>query len=122
MAHITSSEVKAARMALRKAFPNFKFSVRGGGTLAINISILTSPLDMTKDLHGYGYATINDYYLSNYEHEEVYRQILKVAKDAIAEAGNPYFDNSDIQTDYFHCAYYCHLNVGEWDRHYKQIV
>lgn len=122
MAHITSAEVKAARMALKKAFPKFKFSVQGGGTLAINISIMTSPLDMTKDLNGSSYASVNTYYLHQYEHGEVYKEIMKVAMDAIAEAGNPYFDHSDLQTDYFHCAYYKHLNIGKWDQHYKQIV
>lgn len=32
--------------------------------------------------------------------------------------GPDYFDDSDPQTDYFHCSHYIDVNIGKWDRPY----
>ncbi len=32
--------------------------------------------------------------------------------------GPDYFDESDIQTDYFHCSHYVDVNIGRWDAPY----
>jgi hypothetical protein len=29
--------------------------------------------------------------------------------------GTDYFDESDAQTDYFHCSHYIDINIGRWD-------
>lgn len=41
--------------------------------------------------------------------------------DALVEAmmGADWFDKSDIQTDYFHTAYYMDINVGKWNKPYE---
>jgi hypothetical protein len=31
------------------------------------------------------------------------------------------FDDSDIQTDYFHTNFYFNVEVGNWDEEYKKI-
>lgn len=46
-----------------------------------------------------------------------------VAKDFLAEAfealkGPDFFDDSDSQSDYFHCSHYIDVNVGQWDKPY----
>ena len=127
MAYITSDQVKAARKALKTTFPEFKFSVTGGNTSAITIAIMSGPLDMTKDATRGGYSEdcyvqLNPYYLSRCEHGVVYEGMKAVAQKAIAEAGNPYFDHSDIQSDYFHCAYYLYMHVGKWDKPYVKTA
>lgn len=33
-----------------------------------------------------------------------------------AMKGPGYFDESDSQTDYFHCSHYIDINVGQWDK------
>ena len=33
--------------------------------------------------------------------------------------GADYYDESDAQTDYFHCSHYIDVNVGRWDRPYQ---
>lgn len=35
-----------------------------------------------------------------------------------AMRGDVWYDNSDIQTDYFDTAYYLNVNVGKWDKPY----
>ena len=47
-----------------------------------------------------------------------------VAKAALSELvpamySADWYDNSDIQTDYFNTAYYVDVNVGRWDKPYE---
>lgn len=30
-----------------------------------------------------------------------------------------HWDKSDIQSDYFHCAYYINIDIGKWDKPYE---
>ena len=48
------------------------------------------------------------------------------AKDILSEVipamyGPDYFDESDIQTDYFHCSHYIDVNIGKWDKPYALV-
>ena len=45
------------------------------------------------------------------------------ARDFLSEVipamyGPDYFDESDAQTDYFHCSHYIDVNIGRWDQPY----
>jgi hypothetical protein len=42
---------------------------------------------------------------------------LQEIKQALLVAD--WFDKSDIQSDYFHTAYYYHINVGKWNKPYE---
>ena len=47
-----------------------------------------------------------------------------IAKEALSEIvpamySADYFDNSDIQSDYFETAYYVDVNVGKWGKPYE---
>ena len=45
---------------------------------------------------------------------------LAFLTEAIAAMyGADYYDESDAQTDYFHCSHYIDVNVGRWDRPYQ---
>ena len=39
-----------------------------------------------------------------------------------ATLGAGWYDNSDIQTDYFDTAYYININVGKWNKPYELTV
>lgn len=48
------------------------------------------------------------------------------AKDFLSEVipamyGPDYFDESDAQTDYFHCSHYIDVNIGRWDQPYAFV-
>jgi len=36
--------------------------------------------------------------------------------------GTDYFDESDAQTDYFHCSHYIDVNIGRWDKAYELLA
>lgn len=64
-----------------------------------------------------GYYQANVYY-SGQEHS-VDPEVGKFFEELIAAMkGNRWYNNSDIQSDYFDIAYYIDINVGRWDKPY----
>ena len=124
MAYISAQDVKAIRDELKATFPKFKFGVRKGyeGS-SVDVTIKQGPVDFAEVFtQGRGaYAQINEYHLYNYgKYQTFFEQVLEIIKCAPARAGGrAWFDKSDSQIDYFHIAYYIHLNVGEWDSPYQ---
>ena len=124
MAYISKNEVAEIRKELKAQFPKFKFGVRkGSSSLSVDVTVKSGPSDFSDICaYGGGYGQINQYYLSNYgKHEKFFEQILRIIKIApsTVEGGRRWFDESDAQTDYFHTAYYIHLQVGEWNKPYE---
>jgi hypothetical protein len=133
MAYITKDEVKEIRKALKAEFgTKFKFSVTRRDCMEVTVAIMTGETDFSNlwnaknaDEYGYGYSNINHYYISkkrygdNADMLEKIDNIIKTAP-AKAEGGRAYFDESDVQTDYFNCAFYYSIQVGKWDRPYLQ--
>ena len=39
-----------------------------------------------------------------------------------AMKGNEWYDNSDAMIDYFDTAYYFDVNIGKWNKPYKQVA
>jgi hypothetical protein len=144
MAYITTEEVREIRNELKEKFGKrgFKFSVRNSNKMEVIVSIKSGKTDFS-DLwadkkegdYGFGYAQINHYHLHNWfgyaqinhyhlhnygEHAELFREIEKVIKTAPAKAkgGREWYDESDIQSDYFNTAFYFTINVGSWDNPY----
>jgi hypothetical protein len=123
MAYIGAQDVKAIRDELKATFPNFKFGVRKGyAGSSVDVTIKQGPVDFAEVFKGElkAYAQINEFYLSWYgKYETFFEQVLNIIKTAPSNAGGrAWFDKSDSQTDYFHIAYYIHLNVGEWNAPY----
>ena len=120
MAYISAQDVKAIRDELKATFPKFKFGVRKGYSgSSVDVTIKQGPVDFADVLKAdrSSYAQINEYHLHFYgKHEAFFEQVINIIKTAPANAGGrAWFDKSDAQTDYFHIAYYIHLNVGEWN-------
>ena len=123
MAYVSAQMTKAVRRALRVKFADMKFSVRKNAhSSTLYITILSSKVDLTDDLQGDKYNEINHYHVEHYNHSKLYKEILAEMMKATASAGSAYFDDSDSQTDYFHCAYYYSLSVGDYENHYKVVA
>lgn len=117
MAYITTSEVAQIRSALKLHFPQIKFSVRREHLSSVHVSIMKSPYDFSEFTNNRG-RSINQYRLSDYkEHEAMFKAIINIMKTA---PDNKWFDDSDAMTDYFHTAFYLHLEIGKWDKEYEQ--
>ena len=63
-----------------------------------------------------GYIQVNHYYPENYGEAAPF---IKELSDAMHGAG--WYNNSDIQTDYFDIAWYVDINIGKWDKPYKLV-
>jgi hypothetical protein len=58
---------------------------------------------------------VNPYHFENHfsgRALEFLKEVIEVMR------GPDYFDDSDIQSDYFHCSHYIDVNVGRWDQPY----
>lgn len=115
MAFMTSEHTKQIRNTLKEKFPEFRFSVRNNYHLAVDVSILSGPEDFSDILGPSGRETINHYWIDrNYPtHAKLLNAIM-----GVVDEGN--HDNSDIMTDYHDVGWYVHLEIGKWDRPYKQ--
>lgn len=116
MAYLYIDQIKAKRAALKAAFPpadGYKFSVTGGNSSSLTISMMQFPNSLNLPT----YADVNHYYIDSSieriggsEAEiSVFNKICEIAMDG-------HWDKSDIQTDYFHCAYYVQLRIGKWNK------
>lgn len=137
MAYINAQEVKAIRNELKAQFPEFKFGVRkGSGSLSVDVSIKSGPVDFIENYNevtgnkegrlAEGYLQVNQYWFQ--EHfdgaaKKMIEQVLRIIKIApgTIPGGRRWFDESDAMTDYFHTAYYIHLQIGDWDQPYALV-
>jgi len=138
MAYISAEDVKAIRTELKQAFPKWKFGVRkGSGSLSVDVTVLQGDIDFiesycSKDIDE-GQAQwvrkdrsiqINQYWIADHwKHDEAARDALLKINEIMHNApgragGKVYFDESDAMTDYFHTAFYTHLNIGAWNKPY----
>ena len=120
MAYISKEDVQAIRAELKQAFPKWKFSVRkGSGSLSVDVNIMQG----TCAFEGREYAQVNNYWIrDHWQDEDDCEALLKIDEimhNAPGRAGGRvYFDESDAMTDYFHTAFYTHMQIGSWDRKY----
>lgn len=116
MAYVNKETTKAIREALKKQFPDCRFSVsKDSSSISLNVSIMKSPFwpDMAHELG------INHYHIDSFVNQgnltEEQGEFLKKVDEIIRIAGN-HFDNSDLMVDYFHTAFYYHISVGKYGK------
>jgi len=110
MGWITTEEVKKIRKSLKTSelTKDFKFSVRGGNSPKLYIKIISGPIDL-----GIEHKLLRAY---RYEDKPEVSAVLKEVLDIALE---DYYDNSDIQTDYFDVAFYYDIEIGSYDKPYE---
>jgi len=112
MAYISSEEVKAVRNKIKAASPHVKFSVRRRHHSTLVVTVLASPY-----FNDGARIQVNEYHIErNYEGQQ-----LRFLQAVYAIMKENHWDKSDMMTDYFNCAYYMSLNVGEWDKPHAKI-
>jgi hypothetical protein len=62
-----------------------------------------------------GHISVNPYH---YKSHFSGRALKCISELVSAMYGPDYFDESDPQTDYFHCSHYIDVNIGKWDKPY----
>lgn len=116
MAYVNKETAKNVRQALKKEFPNVKFSVRKDGHIALNVTILKS--DLFDD--GVDFS-VNQYWIKHTDSYSDEQKAFLLKVDEIIRVAGEHFDHSDSMTDYFHCAFYYNINVGSFDKPHQKI-
>ena len=119
------------KAVLKKYGMKGSIAVRNHMTLVVNIKsgkldIMQNHYDKVTErgtVNQYGdnirkleYLDVNQYWI-----EDGYTGIVKDFINELYDAmkGDKWFDKSDIQSDYFHTAYYMDVHVGNWNKPYQ---
>jgi hypothetical protein len=128
MAYISATDVQAIRTELKQKFPKWKFSVRkGSGSLSVDVNIMQGTESFDDHFNnGRRYAQVNQYWIAEHFQDSSERQAIEMINEIMHNApgragGKKFFDDSDAQTDYFHTAFYTHLQIGKWDKDYACV-
>lgn len=116
MAYMSTEKARNIRNALKKEFPEIKFSVRKEHSIALHVTLVKSPY-FEDELH----EGVNHYYIDdNYEDQPEARDVLKKIDETIRTVGE-YYDKSDSMTDYFDTAFYYEIEIGTWDKPHVKV-
>ena len=137
MAYISTDDVKHIRNTLKKALPQYKFSVVRAHTSSVTIALMKGPAFKDYEYfdryaHETKVGTLNDghHQINQYHLEDVYGKekakvldkIHSIALTAPAKnGGKVWYNNSDAMIDYFDTAYYVHIEVGKWNKQYEVV-
>lgn len=123
MAYMDQTTKKQIAAELKKVIPaGWKYSVAVDNHSTIVLTIASAPVDLYKIAKGQagyggsmqGHVQINPHCMDkHFEKTEVADVMAKVQKVLY---GCGYYDDSDLMTDYFNCAYYVHMQIGKWDK------
>lgn len=139
MAYVTEQIITKARIALKALNKEYgvKATLSGKGDSTLYLTIAEGGIDfignfcentkakriqhdtqqvidwVTKEQN----ISVNQYYLDS-SFSGVTLEYLKKAKAIMLV---DHWDKSDIQTDYFNCAYYVNINIGRWNKPYKLV-
>lgn len=145
MAYMSTEHAARIRANLKQAFPpaeGWKIRCKkSSGSLGIDVAIDAGPVDlMAYDFDPYARDAetprtaaeaqargrvkpqvsggINHFHYREQYTPETVATLEKLIGIVMAE----HWDKSDIMTDYFHCAFYPHFEVGAWDKPYQKVT
>lgn len=101
---------------LKKYKVKATLSVSNGSPIYLNVK--SGIIDFNLE---HGSTQVNPYYFAEHfasNPEAV--AFLTEAHEALMGAG--FYNNSDIQSDYFNIAYYYYVNLGQWNKPYQLVA
>jgi len=113
MAYINKDEkaiIAAALKVAMKEFPTVKYSLAIDNHSSIVCTISKGP-ECLKPSNG-DHSQVNTYWIDTQHSEEAANILNKI--NTCLHIGH--WDESDIQTDYFSCAWYVNINIGKWNK------
>lgn len=139
MAYVSQEVITKARTALKALNKEYgvKATLSGKGGLSLTLTIAEGSIDFVnnycetiaaKRIHRDVEQTIgwcklkqsvaiNHYYLDTQFSGKALEYLQKAKQIMYVD----HWDESDSQSDYFHCAYYVDMKVGKWNKVYKLV-
>lgn len=139
MAYVSQEVITKARTALKALNKEYgvKATLSGKNSSTLYLTIAEGPIDFVDNycktlkakcamrdvdqaiawVQREQNISVNQYYLDS-SFSGIALEYLEKAK-AIMYADH--FDHSDIQSDYFHCAFFVNINIGRWNKPYKLV-
>jgi hypothetical protein len=130
----TVTKVREALKVLNKEY-GMKTSVSGTNSSSLKVRIVSGKIDLIGNyIETVGAANVmRDYeevvkYLQRNRHVQVNHYWLDTAFSGLALEylekvkaimAVDHWDKSDIQSDYFHCAYYMNIDIGAWNKPFE---
>ena len=108
---------KQDRMPAIKAVLN-KYGMKGSVSvrnhMALVVTLNQGSIDFGNDNH-----RVNTYWIDEH-YKGTARDFLNELKDAML--GHDYYNNSDIQADYFDVSHYIDISIGKWNTPYQLVA
>ena len=112
MAYLSKEQVKEIRENIKKAFPNFKFSINRHHYSGVNIHLMKGSINFGKE-----YQQVNQYYIKKHYTEEQAAILNKIYD--VANQFDSYDRNAgDMGADYGDMTYFINICIGKWDKPY----
>ena len=124
MAYVSQKDKAELAPSIKAVLKKYKMkasiAVRHHSTLVVNIK--SGAIDFTGNYtHGDQYIQVNEYWIDDhYANNTVAKNFLNELLAAMK--GPKYFNNDDVQSDYFHRSHYTDINVGNWNKPYELVA
>jgi hypothetical protein len=116
MPYITKDEVKTIRLALKKAVPNLKLSVRKEHDMSVRVAVVKGDIDF-----GVDYDQVNHFYIKNHWNGnpkacEALEKIYNTIRTAHEQREITYDGDYGSVPNY-----YINITIGKWDKPYQLV-
>ena len=124
MAYVSQKDKAELAPSIKAVLKKYKMkasiAVRNHSTLVVNIK--SGAIDFSGNYtHGDQYIQVNEYWIDDhYANNTVAKNFLNELLAAMK--GPKYFNDDDIQSDYFHRSHYTDINVGQWNKPYELVA
>lgn len=121
MAYVTKEVIERCRAGaavIRKKY-GIKLTFSGQGDSSLTCTIQSGKVDFAACMKGdfRDYVRVNQYYIDEHWNGVAAECLKEINKLMHVD----HWDESDIQSDYFHCAYYVNINIGRWNKPYQLV-
>ena len=117
MAYVSQEKKKELAVGIKSVLKKYKMkgsiAVDNYSTLVVNLK--SGAIDFAAQNEHY---QVNVYWVGSHW-TGLAKEFLLELLEAMKGEGTGWFDKSDIQTDYFHTAWYNNINIGKWDKTYE---
>ena len=117
MAYISQKDKKELAVGIKKVLKKYgcKGNIGVKNHMSLYVDVMEGPIDF-KHTHGDGYTQVNTYWIDDH-YDGIEKDFLN---ELLTEMKcKKYFNNDDIQTDYFCRSHYTDINIGKYNKPYK---